>query len=222
VVWPRVGGLAAGSSFAVAADAVDLDGPAPDEAFVDIGDGIPVSGVVAEAEAVLAADAFGQAGHPDDADVLDDHDGLTILSSDLQTIRDQLPSWAGDAVPGPFRVAAKELVPARLMLSTGQVVVLDHAVLLGRAPQASRVTNKELPRLVTVPSPQQDISRTHAEVRTDGDDILVTDLHSTNGVLVSRPGEQAHRLHPGEATVIARGEIVDLGDGVTFTVERSA
>jgi len=75
---------------------------------------------------------------------------------------------------------------------------------------------------VTLPSPQQDISRTHAEVRTDGEDVLVTDLHSTNGVLVARPGEQARRLHPGEATVVARGEVVDLGDAVTFTVEWSA
>ncbi|QHT56136.1 FHA domain-containing protein [Cellulomonas sp. H30R-01] len=151
----------------------------------------------------------------------DDHDGLTILSSDLAAIRDQLPSWAADEVPGPFAVpAAAE--PARLVLSTGLVVTLDRAVLLGRAPQVARVTNRELPRLVTVPSPQQDISRTHAEVRVEGDHVLVTDLDSTNGVHVSRPGEGARRLHPGEPSVVATDEVVDLGDGVTFTVERGS
>lgn len=151
----------------------------------------------------------------------DDHDGLTILSSDLAAIRDQLPSWASDEVPGPFAVpAAAE--PARLVLSTGLVVTLDRAVLLGRAPQVARVTNRELPRLVTVPSPQQDISRTHAEVRVEGDHVLVTDLDSTNGVHVSRPGEGARRLHPGEPSVVATDEVVDLGDGVTFTVERGS
>lgn len=176
--------------------------------------------VVAAAEAVL----HGQEHAPQlEQDFADDHDGLTILSSDLVAIRDQLPSWASDEVPGPFRVLAPEVAPpAKLVLSTGQVVALDRAVLLGRAPQVARVTNRELPRLVTVPSPQQDISRTHAEVRSDGDDVLVTDLNSTNGILVARAGERARRLHPGEPTVVAVGEVVDLGDGITFTVERGA
>jgi len=151
----------------------------------------------------------------------DDHDGLTILSSDLAAIRDQLPSWAADEVPGPFRTPTA-VEPARIVLSTGLVVTLDRAVLLGRAPQVARVTNRELPRLVTVPSPQQDISRTHAEVRVEGEHVLVTDLDSTNGVHVSRPGEGARRLHPGEASVVGAGEVVDLGDGVTFTVERGS
>ncbi|MCC2318258.1 FHA domain-containing protein [Cellulomonas chengniuliangii] len=174
--------------------------------------------VVAEAEAVLHA----QQGAVATGEVPpDDHDGLTILSSDLVAIRDQLPSWAGDEVPGPFRVVAPA-PPAvsRLVLSTGAVVPLDRSVLLGRAPQVLRVTNSEIPRLVSVPSPQQDISRTHAEVRAEGEDVLVTDLQSTNGVLVSRDGERARRLHPGEPTVVRPGELVDLGDGVTFTVER--
>ncbi|MDM8084130.1 FHA domain-containing protein [Cellulomonas cellasea] len=175
------------------------------------------SAVVAEAEAAMHA-APAPAG---DLLAPDDHDGLTILSSDLVAIRDQLPSWAGDEVPGPFRVVAPEPPAAmRLMLSTGAVVPLDRSVLLGRAPQVLRVTNSELPRLVSVPSPQQDISRTHAEVRMEGEDVLVTDLQSTNGVLVSRQGERARRLHPGEPTLVRPGELVDLGDGVTFTVER--
>ncbi|NMM32254.1 MAG: FHA domain-containing protein [Cellulomonas sp.] len=178
------------------------------------------AGVVAEAEAALET---GSLGPVEDTVIPDDHDGMTILSSDLQTIRHQLPSWAGDEVPGPFRVTAPQFAPpAKLVLSTGQVVSVDRSVLLGRAPQVSRVTNRDLPRLVTLPSPQQDISRTHAEVRADGDDVLVTDLHSTNGTVVTRPGEGARQLAPGQATVIARGEVVDLGDGVTFTVERGA
>ncbi|MFS0699210.1 FHA domain-containing protein [Cellulomonas sp. 179-A 4D5 NHS] len=191
----------------------------PDDEDLDDDDDTYGADVVAAAEAVLQGEAAAQT----DLDLDDDHDGLTILSSDLVAIRDQLPSWAADEVPGPFRVVAPEVDPtAKLVLSTGLVVALDRSVLLGRAPQVSRVTNRELPRLVTVPSPQQDISRTHAEVRAEGDDVLVTDLNSTNGILVSRPGERARRLHPGEATVVAAGEVVDLGDGVTFTVERGA
>ena len=155
----------------------------------------------------------------------DDHDGLTILSSDLAQIREQLPAWAAQwpqEGQAPGSIAAPTLaVPAeapRLLLSTGVEVTLDRTVLLGRAPQVARVTNRELPRLVAVPSPQQDISRTHAEVRAEGEHVLVTDLHSTNGVHVSRQGEGARRLHPGEPSVVVAGEVVDLGDGVTFTV----
>ena len=112
------------------------------------------------------------------------------------------------------------MAPARIVLSTGLVVGLDRPVLIGRAPQVTRVANRELPRLVTVPSPQHDISRTHAEVRQEGDQVLVVDLESTNGVLVQQPGIGARRLHPGEPGVVACGEVVDLGDGVTFVVER--
>jgi len=39
---------------------------------------------------------------------------------------------------------------------------------------------------------------------------------------VARPGEGARRLHPGEPSVVGLDEIVDLGDGVTFSVERGS
>ncbi|MGN8245115.1 FHA domain-containing protein [Cellulomonas soli] len=191
-------------------------------------------GVVEAAEALLLEDVPVAPSSPDD------HDGLTIMSSDLAAIRDQLPSWASDSLPSPFGApgAVGAQVPIitgalptvgapagpeyRLVLSTGLVVSLDRAVLLGRAPQVSRVANRELPRLVTVPSPQQDISRTHAEVRVESGDVLVTDLGSTNGVQVLDEHGQTRRLHPGEPSRVAVGETVDLGDGVTFTVERGS
>ena len=165
---------------------------------------------------------------PDDvpADVVDgvpaeDHDGTTVLSSDVVALRRQLPDWAGDAVPGPLAVPAPRTPPpAKLLLSSGLVVSLNRPVLLGRAPQVSRVANREIPRLVTVASPNQDISRTHAEIRMEGEEVVVTDLRSTNGVLLLRQGVGPQRLHPGEPTVVEPGVVVDLGEGVTFTVER--
>ena len=148
---------------------------------------------------------------------------MTVLSSDVAELRRQLPDWAGDALPGPLAVPGPSTpAPAKIHLSSGLVVALNRPVLLGRAPQVSRVANSALPRLVTVPSPNQDISRTHSEVRQDGDDVLVTDLRSTNGVLLLRQGHGPQRLHPGEPTVVEPGVVVDLGEGVTFTVERGA
>jgi hypothetical protein len=215
-------------------DLVPVDGAPTPAAEPDVDEHTDPSGVVATAESFLtwppteAVPAPAPAPTPTGGPVplagasLDDHDGLTILSTDLAEIREQLPSWASDEVPGPFRVPAAVQTAARLVLSTGLVVPLDRAVLLGRAPQVARVTNRELPRLITVPSPQQDISRTHAEVRVEGDHVVVTDLDSTNGVHVARPGEGARRLHPGEPSVVGLDEIVDLGDGVTFSVERGS
>lgn len=151
----------------------------------------------------------------------EDHDGMTVLSSDVVALRRQLPDWAGDAVPGPLAVPAPQTPPpAKVLLSSGLVVSLNRPVLLGRAPQVSRVANRAIPRLVTVASPNQDISRTHAEIRMEGEEVVVTDLRSTNGVLLMRQGNGPQRLHPGEPTVVEPGVVVDLGEGVTFTVER--
>lgn len=148
-----------------------------------------------------------------------DHDGLTVMSSDLVEIRKSLPTWTGDRVPGPFAVPAGR-GPAKLVMSSGLVVTLERVVLIGRAPVVSRVPNRSLPRLVTVPSPHHDISRTHAQVQDDGDRVFVTDLHSTNGVVVHTAGSAPIRLAPGVPTLLAVGATVDIGDGVTFSVVR--
>lgn len=142
-----------------------------------------------------------------------DHDGTTVLRAELD---DVLGGEAAFLLPPALPAAA----PLRwcVEVSTGEVVELDRTVLIGRAPQARRVAGPELPRLVTVPSPQHDVSRTHAEVRCEGQQVLVTDLGSTNGTLVLRDGRVVRRLHPGEPTVVEPGAVVDIGDGVTFTV----
>src|SRR5690625_239491 len=152
----------------------------------------------------------------------EDHDGMTIMNSEVVALRQQLPAWEGDAVPGPLVDLADRTVVPKIVLSTGMAVALDRPVLLGRAPQVSRVKNDEMPRLITVESPNHDISRTHAEVRMSGSEIVVTDLTSTNGVLLTRPGAVAERLKPGEPTAVEAGAVVDLGEGVTFVVGRQA
>jgi hypothetical protein len=183
----------------------------------------------------------------------DDHDGLTILSGELASIRQHLPSWAvsqtGDwpsgavvptpsPAPGPFGAplgtgaipvgaatgtapTAQATVP-RLAMSTGALVPVDGVVLIGRAPQATRAPDGAQPRLITVPSPEQDISRTHAEVRLELGRVLVTDLYSTNGITIASGGLPPRRITAGEPVAVGDGDVVDLGDGVTFTVEPGA
>ncbi len=78
-------------------------------------------------------------------------------------------------------------VLAVLRASDGTTADVDRAVLVGRAPTGDRSTTRA-PRLMTVPSPGHDISRTHLEVLPDGWEVVVTDLHSTNGTTLIGPG----------------------------------
>jgi hypothetical protein len=184
-------------------------------------------------------------GHPEP--VLGDHDGITELAEDLPAgfTPPPLPpalavGWVyaalcpsghvnqphtgncricGQPIPPGDPVAAPQPLLGRLRFSTGELIDLDRRVIIGRAPSVSRVSSSELPRLVTVPSPQQDISRSHAEVRIEDWHVVVADLHSTNGTVLRAPDRPEQLLHPGQEMVIEPGWTVDLGDGVTVAVE---
>jgi pSer/pThr/pTyr-binding forkhead associated (FHA) protein len=64
-----------------------------------------------------------------------------------------------------------------------------------------------------------DISRSHLEVSLDEWHVLVTDLKSTNGTVVTLPGRSPERLRPGQALMIEPGTVVTLADEVHFTYE---
>ena len=109
-------------------------------------------------------------------------------------------------------------VLAVLHASDGGVAELDRPVLVGRAPDPSRSGSRE-PRLLTVQSPGHDISRTHVEIAPDGWQIVVTDLHSTNGTTLVRPGGyDQQRLAPGESVPVQLGSVLELGDGVSVAI----
>lgn len=101
----------------------------------------------------------------------------------------------------------------------GQVIELDRPVIVGRRPRTNNTSADQMPRLVTVSSPQQDISRSHTEISLEDWHVLVTDLATTNGTTLLRPGQPPRRLHPNEKELVSDGDVVDLGDGVTLTFE---
>ena len=111
---------------------------------------------------------------------------------------------------------------ARLLFSSGDIVDVDRPVLVGRSPEARRFASGDNPRLVSVPSPHQEISSTHLEVRpgagADTGSAVVTDLGSTNGTVLVQPGLAPEDLKPGIAIQLHPGSIIDLGDGVTIQV----
>lgn len=113
-------------------------------------------------------------------------------------------------------------VLATLRPNSGQPLDVDRSVLIGRSPTANRVAREELPRLLTVPSPSHDISRTHLEVSPEGWELTATDLHSTNGTRLVRPSGEQEQLPPGEPVPVHPGCVLDLGDGVTILIDDAA
>jgi FHA domain len=121
------------------------------------------------------------------------------------------------ATQGPQFVAYPIL--AVLRASNGTSAELDRPVLIGRAPSMDRSSSRA-PRLMTVPSPNHDISRTHLEVAPDDWQIVVTDLNSTNGTILVRPGGgEPQQLTPGEPVPVPVGSVMELGDGVSVLID---
>ncbi len=163
---------------------------------------------------------FEQVAEPDTAETPapdPDHDGLTRAGGSEQG---PLPPPGIPGQPPAPDVMARPV--AKLVFSSGETVEVDRPVLVGRAPEAQGAPSSEQPLLVTVPSPQQEISSTHLEVRAgsgaDHGAAVVTDLGSTNGTVLVQPGLAPEDLRPGVAVQLLPGAIIDLGDGVTIQV----
>lgn len=171
----------------------------------------------------------GEASAPSDgsAPPAGDHDGATISLAQARALRDAANGGAGAAgsaeLPAegiaPPLAPPRPPAPGRIRVSTGQVLPLDRTVVIGRRPRSTRVSGTDLPHLVAVDSPEQDISRSHVELRVEGESIVATDLRTTNGTTLLRSGADPVRLHPGEGTVVVPGDVLDLGDGITVAIE---
>lgn len=143
-----------------------------------------------------------------------DHDGETISLAQLSAMQGQIDA----AVAGLASPAAASVVWATLIVSTGERFTLDRSAVIGRRPRAVRSTGV-VPHLVAVPSPDQDISRSHLELRVEGTDVVAVDLDTTNGTLLLRVGADPVRLQPGESTLLVAGDRLDLGDGIGLSFE---
>jgi hypothetical protein len=123
--------------------------------------------------------------------------------------------------PEPTAALPQQQVPAsaRIILSDGNQLDLVGTMRIGRAPAPAPAGADA--ELVTVASPNQDISRTHVQISGSDGKVLVTDLHSTNGTILVRPGPDMarERLAPGEAVPVPLGSLLELGDGVSVLVE---
>lgn len=178
-----------------------------------------------------------------------DHDGLTVTRADLAVMRASPAATAppvpganevlaircelGHANPpqasscrncgrpvlagAPVSVQRPPL--GVLVFSNGDRVVVDRNILVGRNPRVAGTVSGELPRVVKFEDLGKGLSRTHAEVRLEGWQMLLEDLQSTNGTEVTLPGQAPRRLHAGEPASLVPGTRVDFGGEVQCTVE---
>jgi pSer/pThr/pTyr-binding forkhead associated (FHA) protein len=136
--------------------------------------------------------------------------------------------WCGAPLPQDPVLVPRPILGV-LRLSLGDVITLDRGVVMGRNPSADFTGphdfggpgGEERPHVVKLPSSDGDISRTHLRVTLDGWHVLVTDLNSTNGTLVTLPGRDPQQLRPGEPVPIQPGTLVTLAEGIDFRYEPS-
>lgn len=141
-----------------------------------------------------------------------DHDGRTVLVDELDP-HDQGELPAAPPAAGPV---------LQLVLPDGAIELLTAPLLIGRSPSdPGHDASGGTPRLVTVAAGDKDISRTHARVEVAGGAIVVTDLDSKNGTSVTMPGAAPRRLRAGEPAVVLPDTVIDLGGGVTMTVQET-
>ncbi|NQX28328.1 FHA domain-containing protein [Microbacteriaceae bacterium VKM Ac-2854] len=164
-------------------------------------DGLLISGVPG---AVAAPSAPPTPAPEDDGD----HDGHTISVAEMRALQASAP-----VAPAP-----RAGTIAVLELSTGDVIELDRPVIIGRRPATGRAAAGQLPQLVTVPSPMQDISRSHLDVRAEGIHVVARDLGTVNGTVLRRVGQAPVRLNGSAPVLVVGGDVLDLGDGVTVTI----
>ncbi len=106
----------------------------------------------------------------------------------------------------------------RLEVPGSGSLVVESSVFVGRNPVARPGFSDSA--VLAVVDPDKSLSKTHALFETDDADLWVTDLHSTNGVVVSLSDGSENLLEGGVRTAVPSGATVYLGS-VPIAVTRS-
>lgn len=204
---------------AIAEDTVVVDQSLPEDTVlpddepadepVQGGDPLDESTIVrtTDAPTVQGVPSSGPGPAPEDGD----HDGMTVISSDLEGL-------AGRARPEAHEIARPaDALSYVVVLPDGTREPLDGELIVGRSP-SGRVTEGMTPRLVTL-SGDPDISRTHVRIALEGDTVVVTDMHSRNGTTLQLAGKSPQLLRAGEPATVIPGTVVDLGGGTLLRIE---
>ncbi len=97
----------------------------------------------------------------------DDAGEHTVMTKDIDALRAKRRKARAATVPEPA------VLTHFLEASDGHRETIDGTLLLGRAPVVTRVSGGAVPRLIKVTTPNQELSRTHVEVKIEGGYIYV-------------------------------------------------
>jgi hypothetical protein len=155
----------------------------------------------------VRAEAPSDGGIPDDDTIVPGAAIVTPIPDVVEppvVVRGAAPTAAPPPVAPPATY--------RFSINAGRPMDLDVPVIIGRRPSMPRIATGRPLRLVPVESATSEVSSTHLELRQHGTSVVVTDLRSTNGTIVTVPGVAALKLHQGESVVVSAGTLVDIGD----------
>ena len=94
-------------------------------------------------------------------------------------------------------------------------VELTHDVILGRDPNARVLTGRPSATVMRVPSPANEISRSHAAVMPSGfGSWMLMDLGSANGTLLRSSNGNVQEVPPRVTVPLSDGDVIDLGENV--------
>lgn len=116
------------------------------------------------------------------------------------------------AIDEETRVVGRRSAPAwRLVSASGDPVLIEHALLVGRDPAPQ--TQWPDAALCPISDPEKSVSKTHAalELQPDGT-LLVHDLHSTNGSVVTFTDGRERDILPGGSIRLDDAASVTLGE----------
>jgi hypothetical protein len=106
------------------------------------------------------------------------------------------------------RVAAPRTSVAVLTWDDGTVVTATGAAVVGRNPVPGEYADA---LIVPVTDNTRSLSKTHFAITATSEGFAVTDLHSTNGVVVHREGVDM-AVEPGAALPLISGDRLVVGD----------
>lgn len=177
----------------------------------------------------------------DEGDGFDDHDGMTVLGApDPSLPTPHIPSRASPLVLARIcpvctspnstrRVDCRECgkrlegdavqvprpVLGQLKLPNGDIIPIDHPLIIGRMPEASRFSNNDIPILVRVDDPH--VSSTHLKVDLEDWSVLVTNL-GRNGTILRRTGHPDRRFTGNEQVIAQAGDVYYLSSELGVTI----
>lgn len=99
-----------------------------------------------------------------------------------------------------------------LTLPNGIVELVTDRIVLGRQPEF--MPSLPSARLIPVPDPTRSVSKNHACFSLSGPNLIVEDLGSTNGIIVTRPDGHEHDIGVRGRAELEAGAKVELGDVV--------